>query len=334
MDRNYDGIDLMKFICAILIVLLHAVETNDIFWVGIQYVTTRFAVPFFFIASGFLYSQNMRREGYTKRYLKRNMFLFILWGVCIYGPILCHDYIVEYRGRNPLLILVVLLRRMFIIGPAQYWYFVALIFSVIILKKIAFSRHASIYLTVILLACFGMNISFSYFAKGTEYPLWVKMISLLYSGSNNFLLTGIPFVGLGILIGKRKEELFGRRGYLILFILATIFSIGEYYIFCRYGLWISVAFIFQGTFIFLFAGSIPSVSGHGKKLRNCSTVVFLTHWIILYNVLNPIMKRVGMNPYYPNYIPIKVVATVCLSVGAYYVISRLNSKAVRRCFGM
>lgn len=51
----YTGIDVFKIISAIMVVLLHTVETTNYYAVEIKEVFTRFAVPFFFIASGFFF---------------------------------------------------------------------------------------------------------------------------------------------------------------------------------------------------------------------------------------------------------------------------------------
>ena len=51
--RIYTGIDLFKLIAAVLVVLLHAVETSAWYPCEVKFVFTRLAVPFFFIASGF-----------------------------------------------------------------------------------------------------------------------------------------------------------------------------------------------------------------------------------------------------------------------------------------
>ena len=49
----YTGIDVFKLIAAVLVVLLHTVETSNYYACAMKEVFTRLAVPFFFIASGF-----------------------------------------------------------------------------------------------------------------------------------------------------------------------------------------------------------------------------------------------------------------------------------------
>lgn len=52
-QKIYSGIDLFKLVAAVLIVVLHAIETTSWYSNEVKFVITRFAVPFFFIASGF-----------------------------------------------------------------------------------------------------------------------------------------------------------------------------------------------------------------------------------------------------------------------------------------
>lgn len=78
----YTGIDLFKLIAAFLIVLLHSVETSDFYASGIKYVFTRFAVPFFFITSGYFFSKGLHKasekRNYFFKYEKTLIKLFVI----------------------------------------------------------------------------------------------------------------------------------------------------------------------------------------------------------------------------------------------------------------
>ena len=81
--KLYSGIDLFKLIASILVVLLHAIETTDFIAKEVQFVFTRFAVPFFFITSGFFFYKGLTRtkspREYFWKYEKQLLLLFVVW---------------------------------------------------------------------------------------------------------------------------------------------------------------------------------------------------------------------------------------------------------------
>lgn len=87
MERNYDGIDLMKFIGAIFIVGINSSAfsdvnpmINDVLFQGIG----RLAFPLFFVASGFFLSKKIQKDKtqtneIVASYTKRIGLIFIFW---------------------------------------------------------------------------------------------------------------------------------------------------------------------------------------------------------------------------------------------------------------
>ncbi|WP_244087004.1 acyltransferase [Companilactobacillus sp. RD055328] len=87
MERNYDAIDLMKFVAAIFIIGIHTAAFTDfspllntVFfqWVG------RLALPLFFVSSGFLLSKKIQKHKESTReivvsYAKKVSLLYIFW---------------------------------------------------------------------------------------------------------------------------------------------------------------------------------------------------------------------------------------------------------------
>lgn len=66
----YTGIDVFKLIAAVLVVLLHTVETSNYYACAIKEVFTRLAVPFFFIASGFFFQKGLEKAQSKVSYIK------------------------------------------------------------------------------------------------------------------------------------------------------------------------------------------------------------------------------------------------------------------------
>lgn len=85
--KNYNTIDLFKFICAILIVFMHT-YCRDLGENGSMFVKTICAigVPFFFITSGFFLGKGFERNNndidkkeYYKKYISRLIKMYIGW---------------------------------------------------------------------------------------------------------------------------------------------------------------------------------------------------------------------------------------------------------------
>ena len=128
--KIYSGIDLFKLIASLLIVLLHATETQDWIACEVRYVLTRFAVPFFFMVSGFFFYKGLNRaenkKVYFWKYEKNLAKLYLIWALLIYAPFEIEVYISKYSEQGVFRILFTLFRRFFVIGITPFWYLISL----------------------------------------------------------------------------------------------------------------------------------------------------------------------------------------------------------------
>ena len=68
--KQYYSLDLAKFICAVLIIILHTspfASYSGILDFGFRSIITVIAVPFFFVSSGFLFFEKMNSLPNDKR---------------------------------------------------------------------------------------------------------------------------------------------------------------------------------------------------------------------------------------------------------------------------
>ncbi|WP_207638189.1 acyltransferase family protein [Butyrivibrio sp. AC2005] len=121
--KNYYAIDLFKFIFAFCVVAIH---TGPLDGCMLSVVSTFYdifvaiAVPFFFISSGFFLAQKMQypfqieaNEIILKKYIKKNVKLYLIWSV-IYFPLA----LVHFASRKiqPLRAVMLYVRRLIFIG--------------------------------------------------------------------------------------------------------------------------------------------------------------------------------------------------------------------------
>ena len=337
----YTGIDVFKIISAIMVVLLHTVETTNYYAVEIKEVFTRFAVPFFFIASGFFFHKGLekstQKSKYFKKYAKNILFLFLVWALIIYSPFVIHSYFTQNPNKSVFYIFLMLFRRIFIIGPGAYWYLVALLCSAIFLYLCHIKKKEVFILFGIIL---GFLLQFSYVCfKGllSQIPIFTllfKGIYFVFSWEFNFVMYGIPFMGLGYFISKKKIALKPLTSTVILMV-STIFSFLEYNLpkFFPHTFWnenkIFFAFAFQAISVFLLAKSISFNISQKTSLfiRQLSSFIYFSHSILLYNIINPILDRYTNLPIYsPFFILPKTIIIVLVCSALFFLIKRINNK--------
>ena len=87
--KNYNSLDLAKFICAVMIICAHFAAEWGHFPTKIDYIFSIYiiAVPFFFTCSGFLFFAKLnrtRREEHKAvfvKYIKRILIMYAVWSL-------------------------------------------------------------------------------------------------------------------------------------------------------------------------------------------------------------------------------------------------------------
>lgn len=196
-ERNY-SIDILKFVCAILVVFLH----TDWEWHDAILPLTRCAVPCFLIISGFLlYTKDV---GIGQKRLKRNVkhiFHIILWSSLLFAilregkAIINGEFFIPTKEQ---IFNFLLLND----NPFGFhlWYLGAYLYVLIIMIIVDKYKMwtCMLYLTPFLLIgdlAFG---KYSLLLFGHEYPfIYVR----------NFLFVGLPYFMIGVWIKKEIDNL-------------------------------------------------------------------------------------------------------------------------------
>lgn len=105
-QTEYKGLDLVKFIMALLIVVLHTHPfdgISDVLNFTTADVLGRVAVPFFFAATGFLMERKLKNSGNMNKvvgkYVWNILKLYLIWTVIYFPIIICYGKITcEERG--------------------------------------------------------------------------------------------------------------------------------------------------------------------------------------------------------------------------------------------
>lgn len=215
---SYKGIDIVKFIMAIFIIVLH---THPFYGINdrLNFITAdvlgRTAVPFFFAATGFLLAGKMDMDnafakGGIKKYVCRILKLYLIW-TAVYSPIILYTDIVS-SGMGGVLTVV---RNFIFTGSyAHLWYLPATAVGVIIvfflIEKIGEGWTGGILLLLFLAGLLAQ----SYFgllsaAIGDKETIWngLRLIKKAMVTTRNGVFFGSFFIFIGVWTANRYEQL-------------------------------------------------------------------------------------------------------------------------------
>lgn len=350
-QKYYGGVDLVKFICSLLVVAIHVPPLSSIDTYADFIVTdffARIAVPFFFVAAGFFLFVKVDISNIDtkiiRKYLYRVLALYFIW-TGIYFIWILDDIFRHVNG--PIFGLIVWLRNLLFVGSyVQLWYLNALVVAVACIVYLL-RKQIEIWKLITLscaLYCIGL-LGTSYF--GMIVPLvedtWVwnilKIVQLAMDTTRNGFFEGIPFMMIGLVIANYDFQLSYCQsivGFLIsmclLFIEASILHFLDWPRRCdMYLFLIPVSF-----FLFQVAKNISIKECVAKQLRIMSILIFFIHyWIerLLFRIIIPLaMEKIdGLDISYLKF-GLTFVITVCISWIVMKISQTERFKSLRKIF--
>ncbi len=227
---NYQNLNILKYISAILIVILHLrpfLNFSNELDLAFNNIVTRICVPIFFIITGYFVAKKEKdSEDYIKSYIKKTIPLYLTWSL-LYVPVIIvtmiqhlptiNEYLAKINIALPLLVaLIILLLPIVILLALCYtgiyyhlWYFPAIIFSLLVLKK--WKKKFNIkYLLVIsfVLLLFGATETYYGVLPFSAKKLLSYYYNIFFT-TRNFLFFGLFYVVLGYYMGT-KEKLYSK----------------------------------------------------------------------------------------------------------------------------
>lgn len=215
--KQYKTIDLFKFICAILIIVLHAspfASYSKVLTFSFRNVVTVIAVPFFFAASGFLTFSKLntlpdesRRKKYILKYVKRIIQMYLIWSA-IYFVFVVYKWVINGFSYMSVLLYI---RNFFFEGSySTIWFLPALLSATVFVYLLSkrFHKETILYIAVPFYI-FGL-LGSSYFGIAEKIPFLNDIFGVYYTclkSVKNGLLFGFVFVALGAYIAERQDNL-------------------------------------------------------------------------------------------------------------------------------
>lgn len=326
--KNYT-LEVFKFIASYMVVFIHIRFTGD---VGMSVnALARFAVPFFFLISGF-YSYGCTYEKILKRI--KNILGLIILAVLAYAfyesfiMLLNHNYtgIADYFKAY---INIGKLRNLAIfnlpIHKSHLWYlfailYVYIIYFFVVLFKI---KEKLVFAVAILLLL-------AHLALGEICAMLGNATTTHYI--RNFALMGLPFFGIGLMVNKYKEKIV-KTPKIILFVFAVIGAV-ESVVSCKL---FGFSELYVGSLLLLYVVVALSFKYTDKKYPNaiiklaeCSTNIYIFH-IMVYSFIVFVCSKLEINyktPVSKNILPFAVcILTTLLSLVLNEITRVLKSKS-------
>ena len=351
--KNYGAIDIFKFVCALLVVVLHVAtyafadmasdsapptgkDNPFLFTLPAAYAILRIAVPFFFISSAFFLFKKIKEnpedgkkliKGYCIRLLK----LYLFWFV-INLPIMIDEHIICGKADLWTNILKFLLRIVLYGGFSGAWYLLASLVAVPLIYWMStkMKNWQMFTITGVMYALACLN--------GT----YLHLFDNCFLGDVfKFLCDTLPFYhsffngAIFVLIGRTfayKETLIPNKLNIALLAITPFFMYGELVLTNYYGLnyatdcFFSLAIFSVVFFQFVLNLNVTPKPIH-KSLRQFSTFIYLFHFIFLY-VLYRFASTFNWTIFYSN-IPV-IIAVYIASVGVSILMCWLTQKLSKK----
>lgn len=306
--RN-NSIDILKFICAVLVIFIHTPQPAYIE----PYIDPirRCAVPVFFIISGYLTYGKTDIDNIIRKRLK-SIFRIFCWSLLLYFILkVLHD------GLHDVINILLHTFKSFIccnniIIAEPLWYIHAYLYVLAIIWVVnKYNLYRFLFFVTPILLVTGLCLGKYHEIIAENY------IPIYYS--RNFILTGLPFFSIGLFI-KKNEVLIQKNTNKYAVMLAFI-------IFCIAGMLCNISFgmhnkigdiyittIFASISLFIFCIKLKAKENALSRIgRQDNLYIYIFHPFIGGEIQSMIQK-VGLQPCYQYFSTAIVVITTIIFI--------------------
>ena len=299
--KNYNGIDLAKFICSILVIMIHirpfgtsTEYTTKLLNYGVQNWLARIAVPIFFACSGFFLYRKTTLRSFSvepsKQYIAHLLKLYIIWTL-IYFPLRFRTFFNDPKG---VLHAVGLYCRdcIFTGSYTQLWYFPALIFAVFLTTyplsvRIRYKHVLAFSIIAYLIGLLAQSWFGIIRPLQKDSPfLWhlLKILQIFVVTTRDGLFDGFFFVNIGAFFAFYDVHITKMRALTGFFISMTMMFVEAFFL--KYINFVKAhdmyLFLIPATFFGFAFISRVELPEHPifLKLRKISSLIFYSHlWV-------------------------------------------------------
>lgn len=301
-NQKNNTLELIKLLSSYMVVFIHITFPGKM-GSAIDSLA-RFAVPLFFLISGF-YSYGINGVKIKKRI--RNILTLIIFSTLFYT--ICNTLILLTDSNTTGIIsyfskytnasfFVNFLIFNIPISALHLWYLFAILYVYIIFYLITISRVNEKIIFIIASALLLLHILLGEFLSVFGIIIPIKIV-------RNFALMGFPFFSIGLLVKKYEDKIHNLPNYLIFIfaILGICESVISRYFFGKNELYIGSLFILFATICIFIKFSNIQYPSFLISLGGCSTYIYIFH-IAISGVIKRIYLLLGIN--IDSYILLKI----------------------------
>lgn len=292
-DRKFAMVDICKFIMAFVVIAIHTNPvvncTNSIIVQGVI-IIEGWAVPFFFIASGFFLFYNMEKPYslHLQRmdsYLKKIIILYCAWTLISF-PLTVYGYV--QSGNSMIECVLSYIKYFFFVGKLynsyHLWYLLALIFAVIVIRFMLKRNIKVRYIVLTAIFFYTMSEFMLYIPEYVQDKTAIiyKLVSLYqYVFNKGGIYTGMIYVVIGMLIAQSRKYI-NRWLAILVMIGINLLKIYCYEIVEDY-----LNIIESALFFMIVVGVEIFNKTIYRYLRKASTIIYLSHliWYSFYSFI-------------------------------------------------
>lgn len=298
------ALDSAKFVAAIMVVAIHTNAFKDInikFYNFCSYCIFTFAVPFFFICSGYFLGKKIGRSKNTTEYKNlitqyalRLLYPYLIWGIW-YFTITCALNIIRHSN-TPLKIITYQLKLWIVSSPGGgLWYIQTVLILLLILYIGGNKKHIATYtiigtlLTLIPSLCEQLKDKVYLFDRiqTAYFDVFLTELNFLWWGA--YFLIGIVLAIRGanfINLFARHRKLYFVISYCIY--IFVYFMCGKNIVLQSMKLLVSVILFITILNLRLSINSEISIN-----LRKMSTIIYFSHFTFIY-IVQIVFKFIGL----------------------------------------
>ncbi len=304
--ESFNMVDLMKFIMAILVVIIHRpifpADNNFINYMSGNIVCA-IAVPFFFIASSFFFFKSAlaseQSKGKLTAFLKRIFTLYLLWTIIYLPCIFVKNHTGHYDEITIKFIIGEIIRLIynffFDCSFVHFWYLTTLMLSVAVVYLLykKFSFKATI------ISCLCITVLWYIFTFASEtIPVCSSVYDLIPTLFKNTLGKGLLCTSAGLFSVKYYTSISKKMSYVLCALSAVCMLFTGYFTYSNNHslLWALCYFfvVFTSFSIFILCLKIKlKPSPVYQKLRAYSILIYFSHLLLLSEAYNYVAEITG-----------------------------------------
>ncbi|MDO4380235.1 MAG: acyltransferase [Clostridia bacterium] len=302
--RNYDTLDIFKFISSIFVISIHSNALRNISPLANSLICggiSRLAVPFFFTCSAFFFFKSETTKEKTVSYSKRILKLYLSWFIVMI-PITVYERFIA-NGKPFLTNLLTFVQAIFLSSTfSGSWFLTSCVFCAWLFfffkkKNIPRAVIAPLCFVVYLFCCFlsGYGNLIEKLGLSGAYEIYRTPFRNPYTS----IIVGIPYFALGKLFAEReknKKPLFSKKVSAVCLFVCTLLLLCEVYFCKKFSLSATTdcyLMLFPCTvFIFSLASESNAKIKKAPVLRKMSTVFYSSHfiWLFCFEALEWVLK--------------------------------------------